>query len=312
MPDIVITEAMDDTAVAALAREFSVLYDPTLHRVQAMLPSIAADARALVVRNQTQVSQSLIDACPRLQAVARLGVGVDNIDVAACRERGIAVLPATGANDASVAEYVMTGILTLIRGAYGASAAVAKGVWPRNAVIGQEIMGKTLGLVGFGGIARRVARCAAAFGMSIVAHDPFIAPEDPIWAGLGVAPRLLPDLLQEADAVSLHVPLTPATRDLVDAVAISTMKRGAVLINAARGGVVDEAALAAALKEGRLRGAMLDVFATEPLTADNPFHGIPNLILTPHIAGVTEESNRRVAAVIADKLRAVLVERQGR
>jgi (S)-sulfolactate dehydrogenase len=200
----------------------------------------------------------------------------------------------------------MTGLLMLLRAAYGATAAVAKGVWPRQALIGREIMGKTLGVVGFGDMAREVARRAGAFGMRVVAHDPDLSGADPAWGALGVSPRTLPELLAEADAVSLHLPLTEATHDLIDSVAIATMKRGAVLLNAARGGLVDETALAQALREGRLGGAMLDAYKKEPLPGANPFHDIPNLILTPRIAGVTEESNMRVGATVAEAVRRVL------
>jgi len=219
------------------------------------------------------------------------------------KTRGIAVYPATGANNLSVAEYVIATAMMLLRGAYFASDDVAAGKWPRNRLIGREISGKALGLVGFGAIARETAAKARALGMTILAHDPMLAPNDAVWAG---AERCdLPALLAHADVVSLHVPLTAATRNMIDAAAISAMKRDAILINAARGGVVDEAAVAAALKEGRLGGAALDVFEEEPLSASRGavFEGIPNLVLTPHIAGVTVESNARVSEMIAGLVR---------
>jgi (S)-sulfolactate dehydrogenase len=213
------------------------------------------------------------------------------------------VLPATGANDVAVAEYVIAGILLLLRGAYGSSAQVAEGAWPRNALIGREAAGKTLGLVGYGGIARQVARRADAFGMRLLACDP-VAPIDP-----PAAPAPLGALLAQADVVSLHVPLTRETRGLLGTAELARMKRGAILVNTARGGVVDEAALAAALREGRLGAAMLDVFAEEPLRAGNVFDGVPNLVLTPHIAGLTEESNLRVSTLTVENVRRVLEER---
>ena len=170
------------------------------------------------------------------------------------------------------------------------------GEWPRNALVGGEVSGRVMALLGFGGIAREVARRARALGMTVVSHDPHLAADDPAWQGVE---RLDRDaLLASADVLSLHVPLTPETRGLIDAEAIGRMKPGAVLINTARGGIVDEAALAAALRDRRLGGAALDVFATEPLTAEAAvFAGLPNLILTPHIARVTEEGNIRVSAV---------------
>jgi (S)-sulfolactate dehydrogenase len=306
MPEIVITEFMDDAAVADLAAEFDVLSDAGLADHPDALASLVADARGLIVRNRTQVRGALLEACRRLEVVGRLGVGLDNIDVEACRARGIAVCPATGANDLAVAEYVIAGVLMLLRGAYGASAAVAAGEWPRGRLIGREIAGRRLGLVGFGGIAREAAKRATALGMTVLAHDPYVADDDPAWQELGVARTGLEPLLASCDAVSLHVPLDATTRHLIDAAALGRMREDAVLINAARGGVVDEQALADALRGGRLAGAMLDVFETEPLPADSALAGVPNLILTPHIAGVTAESNVRVSARVAADIRRVL------
>jgi (S)-sulfolactate dehydrogenase len=304
--DIVISEFMDDSAVAELAASYRVLYDPALVDQPERLVEAVAPALAVIVRNRTQVRGGLLAAAPRLRAVGRLGVGLDNIDVPACRARGIAVLPATGANDVAVAEYVIAGLLMLWRGAYHATARVAGGAWPRQELIGGEAMGRTLGLVGLGNIAREVARRAAAFGMRLIAHDPMIAAADPAWREYGVEPRTLAEVLAEADAISLHVPFTEGTRNLIGRGAIAGMKPGSLLINSSRGGVVDERALADALRSGRLGGAMLDVFAAEPLGAANPYEGIKNLILTPHIAGVTDESNVRVSAVTAANVRRVL------
>ncbi|WBX84506.1 hydroxyacid dehydrogenase [Sphingosinicella microcystinivorans] len=305
MSDIVITEFMDEAAVASLAGR-DVLYDPTLVDRPDDLLAALADCRALVVRNRTQVRGDLLAAASRLRIVGRLGVGLDNIDVAACAARGVAVRPATGANDLAVAEYVITAALMLLRRAWFASAAVAAGEWPRMALIGQEAEGKTLGLVGFGAIARLTAAKARALGFKVVAHDPLLAADHPAWAGVR---RLdLPSLLAASDVVSLHVPLTADTRRMIDAAAIEAMKPGAILVNAARGGVVDEAALVAALREGKLGGAAFDVFETEPLAAADgaAFASVPNLVLTPHIAGVTEESNARVSFVIAEAVAAAL------
>lgn len=306
MAEIVVAEFMDEAAVTDLAAAHATLYDPDLVDRPDELRRLAADARALIVRNRTQVRGDLLAAARRLEVVGRLGVGLDNIDLDACAARGIEVCPATGANDASVAEYVVCGVLVLLRGAYHATAAVAAGEWPRARLIGREAGGRCLGLVGFGAIARETARRARALGMTVTAHDPFVAADDPAWARHGVTPLPLADLLAGADAVSLHVPLTAATRRLIDAAALAAMRPGAVLVNAARGGVVDEAALAQALRAGRLAGAMLDVFEHEPLPAGSPLAGAPNLILTPHIAGVTAESNVRVSAVTAANVRRVL------
>ena len=306
MSDIVISEFMDEAAIAEVLAGRDVLYDATLVDRPADLAAALADCRALVVRNRTQVRGALLDAAPRLKVVGRLGVGLDNIDVAACEARGIAVRPATGANDLSVAEYVITSAMMLLRRAWLATVQVAAGGWPRMSLIGRELAGKRLGLVGYGAIARVTAARARDLGMNIAGYDPFLPADDPAWAG---AERLeLRELLASSDVVSLHTPLTPDTRRMIDASALAAMKPDAILINAARGGVVDEAALAAALKAGRLGGAALDVFETEPLdaAAGAVFAGAPNLILTPHIAGVTDESNVRVSAVTARAVVAVL------
>lgn len=300
---IVITEFMDLDAVQSLQGRFAVSHEPTLFDRRAELLALLADATALIVRNRTQVDGELLAAAPRLRVVGRLGVGLDNIDVTVCRARGIEVFPATGANALAVAEYVVASAMVLLRGAYLSSAAVAAGQWPRQALSeGRETAGRTLGLVGFGGIGQLTARLAQAIGMRVLACDPLLAADAPEWAASGAAHRELEQLLAESDAVSLHVPLTAQTRGLIDANRIGLMKTQAVLINTARGGIVDEAALAQALHSGKLAGAALDVFDHEPLAAGSPLATAPNLILTPHIGGVTRESNIRVSTLIAAKV----------
>lgn len=312
MPDVVISEFMDEAAITASLSGFDVLYDPGLVDRPDDLAAAVAGARALIVRNRTQVRGALLEAAGSLVCVGRLGVGLDNIDVAACEARGVKVFPATGANDIGVAEYVIGTAMMLMRAAYAATDDVIAGDWPRNRLMGREVYGKTMGLVGFGSIAKETGKRAAALGMKVVATDPFVAAGDPAWSQPWgpVAKRELDALLAEADVVSLHVPLTEKTRNLIDAAALARCKADAILINAARGGVVDETALAAALKEGRLGGAALDVFETEPLCADKGavFAGCPNLVLTPHIAGVSVESNVRVSAVTAENVRRALTE----
>lgn len=302
MPEIVITEFMDENAVASLAARHETLYDPTLVDDAPRLASLVGAARALIVRNRTQVRGALLDAAKQVEVVGRLGVGLDNIDVAACKARAISVIPASGANDLSVAEWVITTAMMLLRGAYFATPDVIAGDWPRNRLMGRELSGRVMGLVGFGAIAREVATRARGLGMDVIAYDPFLADSDPAWS---LARRHgLEPLLREADVVSLHVPLTDDTRNLIDALRLKRMRKDAVLLNAARGGVVDEAALANALRAGEIAGAALDVFAKEPLSAEHGaiFTGCPNLILTPHIAGVTQESNIRVSTLIAEKV----------
>ncbi|MGE8657379.1 MAG: hydroxyacid dehydrogenase [Achromobacter sp.] len=297
---VLISEFMDAPAVDALRQRFDVRYAPDLVERRADLLRAAGAADALIVRNRSQVDAALLAAAPRLRAVGRLGVGLDNIDLPGCAARGIQVVPATGANARAVAEYVIGTLLALLRGAYGASAAVAAGQWPRPALSqGLEAHGRTLGVVGFGGIGQLTARLAAGLGMRVVACDAALAATHPAWAESGAARLDLDELLAQADAVTLHVPLTATTRHLLDAGRIAAMRPGAVLINTARGGIVDEAALAAALRTGHLRGAALDVFEHEPLPAGSALAGVPNLILTPHIAGLTQEANTRVSDMVA-------------
>jgi (S)-sulfolactate dehydrogenase len=306
MADIVVAEFMDGEALAPARERWSVLYDPKLVDRPEDLKREAAAARALIVRNRTQVRGDLLAAAGNLKVVGRLGVGLDNIDMAACEARGIKVFPATGANDLSVAEWVVCTAMMLLRGAYLATPEVATGAWPRNRLMGREMSGKVMGVVGYGSIAREVVTRASALGMSCIAFDPYLPDEHPAWR---MAKRHgLEPLLREADVVSLHVPLNEGTANMIDAVRLKRMKPDAILLNAARGGVVDEAALAAALKAGEIGGAALDVFEEEPLSAGRGavFKDCPNLVLTPHIAGVTRESNVRVSHVtVANVLKAL-------
>ncbi len=307
---IVITEFMDAAAVAALAAQFDVRHDAGLADRRRELLAALPDVAAIIVRNRTQVDRELLASAPQLSVVGRLGVGLDNIDVAACSARGIQVIPATGANALAVAEYVICAVMLLLRGQYLATAAVAAGEWPRSALgEGRETAGKTLGIVGFGGVGRLTAKLAQGLGMDVIAADALIPADSPAWRDTGVARRDLAGLLAEADAVTLHVPLTPETRGLIDRDRIGRMKPGAVLVNTARGGVVDETALAAALRSGRLAGAALDVFEREPVAAGSALAGVPNLVLTPHVAGVTRESNARVSSLIAAKVAEALARR---
>lgn len=308
---IVISEFMDEAAVSTLAARFDVLYDRDLVDRLEDLQVQVADADALIVRNRTSVDAALLALAPQLRVVGRLGVGLDNIDVDACAARGIDVIPATGANALAVAEYVIATTLVLLRGAYHATADVAGGHWPRGLLSnGREAAGKTLGIVGFGMIGRLVGKLARAMGMRTLGFDPHLPATAPVWSEDATEPREFAALVAEADVLTLHVPLTDATRNLIDASRLATMKRDAILINTARGGVVDEVALAAALRNGRLGGAALDVFDHEPLGLGSPLAGCPRLLLTPHIAGVTRESNARVSSMIAARVSEALAARE--
>lgn len=306
MPKIVITEFMDEGVVKELESHFEVVFDTDLVDDRRSLLAAVADADGIIVRNRTRVDGELLKAAPRLKVVGRLGVGLDNIDLPECESLGVIVKPAHGGNGSSVAEYVLSGALMLRRQAYLASQDMLAGKWPRQSLIGREVAGSVLGLVGFGAIARETARRALALDMQVMIFDPHLAPDALNGWDRVVRHQHLASLLAESDVVSLHVPLTEATHHLIDSTSIGYMKSDAVLINAARGGIVDEKALATALREGSLAGALLDVFEQEPLPAGSILQGVPNLILTPHIAGVTKESNTRISQMTADNVREVL------
>ena len=297
---ILITEFMDQQAVDHLATRFDVVYEPGLADRQQDIPAQMAGVRALIVRNRTKVTEDLLDSGGEVECVGRLGVGLDNIDMEGCAARNVTVYPATGANNLSVAEYVLTNAMMLLRGAYMSGSAMRDGARPRQACSGREIFGKTLGLVGFGAIAQQTAGMARGLGMATIAFDPFLPKDHSAWDGTEYAS--LEDVLRRSDVVSLHTPLTEDTRHLLDGAAMAKMKAGSVVINAARGGVLDDHAFANAVRSGHLGGGALDVFETEPLTQDAAkiFDGLENVILTPHIAGVTVESNERVSAMIAE------------
>lgn len=308
MADLVISEFMDQPTAEGLVGEYDSIWEPDLWSRRDALLSQMGDARAIVVRNATQVDPELLSAAPKLRLVARMGVGLDNIDVEACRARGVEVCPSVGANAVSVAEYVIASAMILLRGpAYFATPEVVTGRWDRPRFAGAgEIAGRVMGIVGFGSIGQTVARKARALGMDVIAHDAVMPADHPAWAE---ARRVdLDTLIAEADVISLHCPKLPQTIDLIDAAAFARMKPGAVLVNSARGGIVNEAACAEALRSGRIAGAALDTLDVEPIAPDVAalFDGVPNLILTPHIAGVTRESNRRIAEVAAANVRRVL------
>ena len=308
MAKVVISEFMDESAVARLRQRFDVHCDPALVDRPQALAALLADADALIVRNRTQVSAELLQAAPRLKVVGRLGVGLDNIDLQVCEGRGVKVFPATGANALAVAEYVIATALMLLRGAYQSSRGVMDGEWPRPALSnGREAAGSTLAVVGFGDIGQRVAGLAKALGMKVVGYDPRLPESAPCWAQTGAQCMTLDDALRAADVVTLHVPLVEATRNLIDEARLGLLKPEAIVINTARGGILDEHALAAALRAGRLGGAALDVFADEPLKHGSVLAGAPNLVLTPHIAGLTVQSNQRVSDLVAERVTEALL-----
>lgn len=269
------------------------------------LGAALARADAVIVRSATRITKAVLERVDCLRVIGRAGVGVDNIDVEAATARGIAVLNAPSGNTISAAELAFALLLALVRHIPAADRSMRAGEWNRK-LGGTELHGKTLGLVGAGRIGSAVAERARAFGMTVLAYDPFLPAERA--RSLSIEPCSLEDLLRRADVVSLHVPLTDATQGLLDAGRLALMKPGAVLINAARGGIVDETALILALEEGRLAGAAFDVFSQEPLPADHPLRSLQNAVLTPHLGAATLEAQENVAVEIAAAVRAALVD----
>ncbi len=259
-----------------------------------------ADADALVVRSATKVTAAGIDAASRLKVIARAGTGVDNVDVAAASARGIVVMNAPGANSTSVAELAVGLMLALARHLPAADAAMKQGRWEKKKFLGEELRDKTLGRAGLGRIGQEVARRARAFGMRVVAHDPFISAQ--VARDLGVELVPIDDLFASADYVSLHLPSTPATRNFLNASRLARAKAGIRIVNTARGDLIDETALADAIESGHVAGAALDVFEVEP-PPDPRLQTLPQVIATPHIAASTREAQELVGVETATALR---------
>ncbi|MGY8777615.1 MAG: phosphoglycerate dehydrogenase [Longimicrobiales bacterium] len=263
-------------------------------------------AHGLIVRSATKVRGALLEKATELRVIGRAGVGVDNIDLPASTERGVAVLNAPAGNTVSAAELTMALILSMVRGVAKADASVRSGAWERSQFKGAELRGRTLGLIGAGRIGGEVASRCRAFGMRVIVFDPYLTRERA--AELKVEQVELDTLIETADVFSLHVPLTDTTRDMIDASAIARMKKGAFLVNVARGGVVNEAALAEALTSGHLAGAALDVYVNEPLEDGSRLRDTPNLVLTPHLGASTSEAQELVASEISEAVRAALAD----
>jgi (S)-sulfolactate dehydrogenase len=312
MTDIVITEFLEPGAVDILKQSFKVHWDPELWNKRDELERLVRDLPGLIVRNRTPVDKALLDLAPRLKVVGRLGVGLDNIDVKACEARSIEVCSARGANATSVAEYAIAMAMILLRRrAYLDTHRLVAGEWPREELgRGLELAGKRLGIIGLGSIGGTTARKARALDMRVTAFDPYLPDEHENW---NVAQKVtFGELLATSDVITVHCPLNAETRGMIGAKELARVRRGAVLINSARGGIVDEAACAAALRTGPLAAAALDVFDYEPIRSEagKLFAGIPNVVLTPHISGVTAEANHRVSLMTVESVAAVL--RKGR
>jgi D-3-phosphoglycerate dehydrogenase len=301
---VVVADKVDEGGLALLVQSAEIEVVKTVKDKKRLLEALPA-AHALLVRSETKVTGELLAQAPLLRVIGRAGIGVDNIDLEAATQRGIAVLNTPGGNTISAAEHTVGLLLALVRRIPWADQSMRAGAWDRQKFQGVELSGKTLGVVGLGRIGAHVATIARSFGMLVVAHDPFL----PEARAHELQVRLLPldDLLKRADVVTLHLPLTDETRHLIDRRRLGLMKKSAVLINAARGGLVDEAALLGALEAEQLAGAAIDVFDTEPLPAESPLRGADRVILTPHLGAATVEAQERVGHEICRLVRDALL-----
>jgi D-3-phosphoglycerate dehydrogenase len=267
----------------------------------AELREIIGGYEALAVRSATKVTAEILAAAVKLKVIGRAGTGVDNIDLAAATRRGVVVMNAPGGNSVSVAEHTLALLLSLARSIAEASSSVRAGKWEKKKFSsGRELLGKTLGVIGTGNIGALVVQRAKAFGMQVIAYDPFLSNDAA--TKMGVELTGLAEIFVRADAITLHVPLTEQTKNMVGAVQLASMKQGALLVNCARGGLVDEKALADSLKSKHLGGAALDVFETEPPPADHPLFSCENFIGTPHLAGSTEDAQEKVAVIVCESM----------
>ncbi|HSG82466.1 MAG TPA: hydroxyacid dehydrogenase [Gemmatimonadota bacterium] len=302
---VLLADELDPEGVAILEESERLEVDARTDIDAAGLKAIIGKYDAVIVRSRTRLTAEILAGAERLKVIGRAGVGVDNIDIDFAAGRGIVVLNVPAGNVISVAEHTLALILSMVRQIPQAQASLARGEWRRKHFQGVELHGKTLGLAGAGRIGAEVAKRARAFGMRVIAYDPYLSDERA--EQLGVELVTLSRLLEEADVVSVHTPLTEETRGMIGARQLALMKPDAYLVNAARGGVVDEVALVEALQEGRLAGAALDVFEHEPLPADSPLLKLDNVVAVPHIGAATREAQVNVAVEISKAVRDELV-----
>ena len=303
MKKLLITEIMDEQEVQKLQSMFTTIYDPNLFNNEKKIIELIPEMDALIVRNNTLVNETILAASKQLKVIGRLGVGLNNINVELCKKKNITIIPATGANTVSVAEYVISCMLLLSRKVFNATESVIAGDWPRNKFMhGLELYNQTLGIIGLGSIGKAVATRAKSFDMNIISYDPLIKESSSEFSYIQM--KSLEEIFAQSDIITLHIPLNADTKNLINKDKIQLMKKGSILINTSRGEVVDENAVIENLKSDHLGGAALDVFNQEPLTKENAnkFKDIPNLICTPHISGLSEQANKRVSSMIANSV----------
>ena len=300
-PIILIAEELSPAGVAQLESGFEIRYADGSDRAQ-LLPALA-DADAVIIRSATTIDAEALEHAPRLRVVARAGVGLDNVDVEAATRAGVMVVNAPTSNIVSAAEHAVALLLSAARNVPQAMASLKSGQWKRSAFTGVELQDKVAGLLGLGKIGVLVAQRLAAFGMTVIAYDPYVAAARA--AQLGVRLVSLEELLAESDFISVHLPKNAETTGLLGDRQLRLVKPGVRIINAARGGIVDESALASALGDGRVAGAALDVYATEPCT-DSPLFGLPNVVVTPHLGASTHEAQEKAGTQVARSVRLAL------
>jgi D-3-phosphoglycerate dehydrogenase len=305
MADILITENIRGSAVDSLAKRFNVVSMPELWRDPAALAREIASTRALIIRNQTQITDDLLRGAKDLIVLGRAGVGLDNVDLHACEKAGIVVTSTPEQSTISVAELAIGLMISLARQIPAADADTKLGHWNRQRFSGTELHGKIFGIIGAGRIGLATARRAQAFGMKILAYDPFVSRDNVLLAELNAEAVAFEEVLARADVISCHLPATPQTLRIINASAFASMKPTALFINTSRGEVVDEVALADALKSNEIAGAALDVRETEPPSAGD-LEKLPNALLTPHVAALTREAQARVTRAICEDVARVL------
>ncbi len=303
MVKVLVAAPLHEKAIEVLEKAgFEVVYEE--YPDEERLIELVKDVEAIVVRSKPKVTRRVIEAAPKLRVIGRAGVGLDNIDLEAAKERGIKVVNSPGASSRSVAELVFGLLLAVARKIAFADRKMREGVWAKKQCMGIELEGKTMGVIGFGRIGYNVAKIANAFGMRVLLYDPY--PNEERAREVGGTFASLEDLLKESDVVTLHVPLVDATYHLIDEERLKLMKPTAILINAARGAVVDNNALVKALQEGWIAGAGLDVYEEEPLPKDHPLTRLDNVVLTPHIGASTEEAQMRAGVQVAEQIVEIL------
>jgi D-3-phosphoglycerate dehydrogenase len=301
---ILITDDLSPQAVERLEAAEDVNFEVVRRPAPEDLGEIIASYDAIIIRSSVQVDASLLAAASQLKVIGRAGMGLDNVDIDAASLRGVIVMNTPGANTVATAEHAVALLLALCRHVPQADVSVRSGEWTRSQFTGVQLYRKTLGIVGLGRIGTQVARRTQAFGMSVIAFDPYISDE--VARELNVTLVDLDELWSRSDFITLHTALTPETRGMIDATAMARMKPGVRLVNCARGGLVDDVALVDALRSGHIAGAALDVFADEPLPSDSDLRNLPNVVLTPHIAASTIEAQRDVGTQIVDQVLAAL------